>query len=155
LDSAALAAALTNDFFEDRLVRRSETNGIPGRCLWLVTAHNPSLSTEMAPRTVPIRLGAKVAPPHPRKNFPHTNTREWVGENHAILVWAVLTIIRGWVAAGRPNGTKKLGMYESYSEVIGGILYVAGVHGFLDIPQEQTRLEDDAAPLAPLVPLWR
>jgi putative DNA primase/helicase len=46
-------------------------------------------------------------------------------------------------------------MYESYSEVIGGILEVANVPGFLEIPDEQVRLEDDVSDLAPLVPLWR
>jgi hypothetical protein len=46
-------------------------------------------------------------------------------------------------------------MYESYSEIIGGILEVAGVPGFLDIAQQQATLEDDQSNLAPLIPLWR
>ena len=155
LDSAALAAALTSDLFEDRLVQRSETMAAPVRCLWLGTANNPSLSSEMARRTIPIRLDAKMPQPHLRTEFRNPKLREWVRSNHAYLVWAMMTLVGGWIAAGRPKGSKKLGMYESYSEVIGGILDVAGVPGFLDIPQEQARLEDDDASLAPLVPLWR
>jgi len=45
-------------------------------------------------------------------------------------------------------------MYESYSEVIGGILEVAGVAGFLDIPEEQARLECDEGDLALFVHAW-
>jgi len=154
LDSAALAVALTNDMFGDRIIQRSEIASAPVRCLWLATANNPSLSPQMARRTIPIRLDAQMERPHLRTDFRQANLREFVRSNHALLVWAVLTMVRGWIAAGRPKGTKKLGMYESYSEVIGGILDVAGVPGFLDIPQEQAALEDDEASLAPLIPLW-
>jgi hypothetical protein len=154
LDSGALAAALTGDLFEDRLVQRSETVAAPVRCLWLGTANNPSLSGEMARRTIPIRLDARMPRPHLRTDFQNPNLREWVHSSHTVLVWAMLTLVRGWLAAGAPKGTRKLGMYESYSEVIGGILGIAKVSGFLDIPQEQARLEDDESDLAPLVPLW-
>jgi hypothetical protein len=154
LESAALAAALTGDLFEDRLVQQSATMAAPVRCLWLATANNPSLSNEMTRRTIPIRLDAKMAKPHLRTSFRIPNLREWVGANHACFVWAMLTLVRAWLAAGRPKGTKPLGMYESYAEVIGGILDVAGVIGFLDIPQEQASLEDNEGEIASLVSLW-
>ena len=36
-----------------------------------------------------------------------------------------------WLAAGRPQGTVTLGMYESWAGVVGGILETAGIEGFL------------------------
>jgi putative DNA primase/helicase len=46
-------------------------------------------------------------------------------------VWAALTLVQAWLDARRPRGTVRLGRYESWSEVIGGILTVADVPGFL------------------------
>jgi hypothetical protein len=155
LDSPALAAALTADLFEDRVVQRSATAAAPIRCLWLGTANNPSLSSEMARRTIPIRMDARMEQPHLRTDFAYPNLREVVAQNHELLVWAVLTLVSAWLAAGRPKGTKKLGMYESHSEIIGGILDVAGVPGFLDIAQQQAKLEDGESNLAPVIPLWQ
>lgn len=153
LDSATLAAALTSEVIEDRIIQRSETETADATCLWLGTANNPSLSDEMARRTVPIRLNAGVPRPHLRQGFRHPKLREWVRQEHGRLVWSCLTLIQAWIAAGRPKGTNRLGMYESYSEVIGGILQIAGVQGFLD-PEEQIRLEDDLDDLGPLIPIW-
>jgi putative DNA primase/helicase len=153
LDSAALAAALTNDVIEDRIVQRSETESAAANCLWLGTANNPSLSDEMARRTIPIRLDSKMARPYLRQDFLHKDLRPWVRENHACLVWALLTLIQAWIVAGRPKGQKRLGMFESYSEIIGGILEIAGVRGFLDL-EEQVRLEDDEDGLGRLIPAW-
>ena len=155
LNSGALAAALTGDLFEDRVVQRSETAAVPVRCLWLATANNPTLSDEMVRRTIPIRLDARMRRPHLRTEFRHPNLREWVASNHGGLIWAMLTLVRAWFVAGCPKGTAKLGMYESYCQVIGGILDVAGVPGFLDIRQEQAQLAEDESDLAPLIPRWQ
>lgn len=155
VDHVALVVALTNDTFADRIIQRSEVEAPPVRCLWLGAANNPSLSREMVRRTIPIRLDAETPKPYLRTGFLHPNLREWVAENRPLLVWAMLNLVSAWVASGRPSGKKKLGMYESYSEVIGGIFDVAGVHGFLDFPDEIAALEDDAASdLSPLIPKW-
>jgi putative DNA primase/helicase len=54
-----------------------------------------------------------------------------VREHRADLVWAALTLGRAWLDAGRPAGRKRLGMFENWVAVIGGILDVAGIAGFL------------------------
>ena len=47
------------------------------------------------------------------------------------IAHALLTLVQAWVAAGRPPGAATLGSYESWAEVVGGVLTVAGVSGFL------------------------
>jgi hypothetical protein len=47
------------------------------------------------------------------------------------LCWAALTLVQAWIAAGRPEGRRVLGMFEVWAKVIGGILDVAGIGGFL------------------------
>jgi putative DNA primase/helicase len=136
------------------VVGKSETDAPPVRCLWIATGNNPSLSSEMSRRTVTIRLDAKMPKPYLRTEFKHENLRKWVRMNHGKLVWAALTIVRAWVAAGRPQGTQPLGQFESYCEVIGGILDVVGVEGFLEDQGEQAELVHDSG-LAQLVHAWK
>jgi putative DNA primase/helicase len=52
-------------------------------------------------------------------------------EHRSELVWAALTLVAAWLAAGRPTSSVRLGSYESWSDVIGGILGNAGIDGFL------------------------
>lgn len=135
LDSAQLAAAVTADPWLDRPfgqnVRMVE---LPNKAIWLVTANNPSLSLEMARRCIRVRIDAKTDRPweRPKSTFKHPKLREWVLENRPRLVHAALTLVRAWLVAGRPSGARTLGSFESWASVIGGILDVALVPGFLD-----------------------
>jgi hypothetical protein len=43
-----------------------------------------------------------------------------------------LTLSQAWIAAGKPSGEKKIGMFESWCSVMGGILQQADIPGFLD-----------------------
>ncbi|MDA1129149.1 MAG: hypothetical protein O2913_10685 [Chloroflexi bacterium] len=131
LDSAALSAALTSEIWEDRVLGYSRIAAIPVHCTWLATANNPSLSLEVARRTVPIRLDTGVEKPWELKGFRHPDLRNWAKEHQVDLQWATLTLIQAWIAQGMPKSKRILGSYERWSEVIGGILEVAGISGFL------------------------
>jgi len=52
-------------------------------------------------------------------------------ENRSALVHAALTLIQAWIADGRPLHETRLGSFEKWSEVMGGVLEVAGIPGFL------------------------
>lgn len=71
LDSAAVAAALTAPFWEDRILGASEMARLPIRCLWIATGNNPEFSNEMARRLVRIRLDPHVERPWQRTDFRH------------------------------------------------------------------------------------
>ena len=132
LDSAALSAALTADIWEDRILGLSRTAAVPVRCLWLGTANNPSFSLEMARRTVSIRLDSEMEHPEERRDFRHPYLANWAKKNRGELICALLTLVRAWIVAGKPSGTKTLGSYESWAAVMGGILGVVGIEGFLE-----------------------
>ena len=132
LDSAALSAAVTTpDMWTDRIIGSSRVASLPVRCLWLATGNNPSLSTEITRRVLRIRLDAKVAHPEERSDFRHPDLAEWVRQEHGRLVWALLTLVQAWIAAGRPQSDVTLGSFESWGRVIGGILTVGEISGFL------------------------
>ncbi len=132
LDSASLSIALTATFWKDRLLGGNETTQLPVRCVWLATANNPTMSTEIARRTVRIRLDPRVDRPWQRTEFRHPDLRGWTDDHRAELVRAALVLCRAWVAAGQPLGTTVLGSYERWSAVLGGILGTVGIKGFLE-----------------------
>lgn len=131
LESSALSAAITTPAWEDRRLGQTEMLRVPVRCAWVGTGNNPALSGEIARRTIRIRLDAKVDRPWLRDGFRHPDIRGWISAHRPELVWAALTLIRAWLAAGRPSGPIKLGMFERWSETMGGILAVTEVPGFL------------------------
>ncbi len=143
LDSDALAAALTADVWEDRLLGHSTVVRLPVRCAWVATANNPTLSPEIARRTVRIRLDARRDQPwlRPASEFRHPDLRNWVREHCTALSEAILTLVQAWVAQGRPipADIPPMGMYEGWRRTIAGILHVADLPGFLDTGK------DDAA----------
>ncbi len=141
LDSAALASVLTSTEWNDRELGHSRIAHASNRCLWLMTANNSSFSAEIARRTVRIRLDARRDRPYLREGFKHV-LPSWAEEYRGELIWAALTLWRAWLAADRPAGTKTLGSYESWARVMGGVLQVAGIEGFLGNRDEFYRSAD-------------
>lgn len=142
LDSSAVAAALTAPFWEDRILGASEMARLPIRCVWIATGNNPEFSNEMARRIVRIRLDAHVERPWQRGGFRHPDLMTWVRANRARLVAACLIICQAWIAAGRPRGTRTIGSYENWAQVLGGVLGLAGIEGFLGNIEELMEASD-------------
>jgi hypothetical protein len=131
LDSAALASVLTARIWKDRKLGVTKMLTLPNTAVWLASGNNTRLSRELIRRTVFCRLDAKVDAPWERTGFRHPSLLRWARDNRGQLVWAALTLVQAWIAAGRPAGTQTMGMFESWAEVIGGILGVAGMPGLL------------------------
>jgi len=133
LNSGVLAAALTARRWADRLLGKNEILTLPVRVIWTTTANNPIVSSEIARRSIRIRIDPKCDRPWERTDFKHTDLRRWVDEHRGELVWAGLVIVKAWVAAGKPLWrVKTLGSFEHWTAVMGGILDIAGVKGFLE-----------------------
>ena len=131
LDASSVAAALTAPYWEDRVLGKSEMTRFPIRCVWIATGNNPQFSNEIARRMVRIRLDPHEDQPWLRKGFRHPNLLAWVWQNRPRLVAACLTLGQAWIAAGRPQHPETIGSFEGWAQVLGGILDVAGVPGFL------------------------
>jgi putative DNA primase/helicase len=132
IDSPVLAATLTAQTLEDRPLGRIEILSADVRCTFILTGNNLSYSTEIARRLIRCRLDPRVDRPWLREGFEHEDLRSWTDEHRVELLAAVLTIIRSWIAAGRPAFSgRSLGSFENWSKTIGGILENAGIDGFL------------------------
>lgn len=129
LASGKLAAALTAREYSDRVLGSSEQVSLPVRCVWVATANNPTLSTEISRRCIRIRIDPRLDEPWKRAGFRHVKLRSWVETNRGQLIWAALIICR----YGMQHGTTgpALGSYENWSDVMGQILHGASIPGFL------------------------
>ncbi|MDP9469463.1 MAG: hypothetical protein M3Q71_02190 [Chloroflexota bacterium] len=155
LDSGALSSALTATWWTDRRLGFTEMVSMPVRCVWIGTANNPTMSMELARRTVRIRLDPQMDRPWQRSGFRHNDLRTWVDESRADLVWAALVLGRAWVSAGAPLSTIRLGSFERWAAVLGGILEVVGIDGFLGNLEEFYETADvEGAVWRAFVALW-
>ncbi len=143
LRSPALAAALTSTTWEDRVLRESRIVRVPIHAVWLATGNNPSLSDEIARRTIRIRLDAQMERPHERTQFLHSDLKGWATEHRGDLLWAITVLVRAWLIAGRPSGSRSMGTFEAWARVMGGILDLACIPGLL---ANQRRFVDESTP---------
>jgi hypothetical protein len=133
LKSAQLSSALTAQTVVGRELGYSRLLRLPQRAVWLGTGNNVKLGGDLPRRCFMIRLNAKVAKPWERTTFQHPKLLGWVTEHRGELVAALLTIIRGWIQAGRPvpQDAPAMGSFEEWAEVCAGVLAFAGVPGLL------------------------
>jgi len=131
--SPDLAAALTMPEWSDRILGQSRIVRYPVRCVWLCTANNIAVSTEIARRSVRIRLNPQQDRPWERQTscFRKPALKEWAKSVRGSLIGAALTLVNAWLAEGRPRGERTLGSFEAWSRIMGGILNVASIPGFL------------------------
>jgi len=132
IDSPALASILTARTWTDRILGETRHITLPNDAMWILTANNPRLSMELARRCVRIRIDAHVERPWQRGGFLHDDLPGFAKRARSSLIRSVLIIIQHWVAEGRPMAEDlRLGSYEAWSQIMGGILRAAGVQGFL------------------------
>jgi hypothetical protein len=132
IDSAALAAALTLETWNDRILGQSATANAKIHSLWVATGNNVNLTGEIIRRTIRIRLSPDTDRPEDRHGFKHEDQIEWVTENRPRLVWAAHCLIRNAIQQKlpRPN-SRNVATFERWSRLIGSILQCAGYRNFL------------------------
>lgn len=131
--SGTLAAVLTADAWQGRVLGRSEMVMVPNRATWAATGNNIDVGGDLARRCYRIRLDARQAQPWTRSDFRHPDLEAWVAGHRRELLGALCTIVRSWWVAGRPraDALAAMGGYTDWVRTVGGILAHAGIDGFL------------------------
>jgi len=100
--------------------------------MWVVTGNNLSLGGDLVRRTIIITIDPDMANPETR-SFAIKDLKAWTNTNRNRVLHALLTIIRAWVAAGRPlQDRAQSDSFATWEATVGGILAVAGVPGSFD-----------------------
>ncbi len=134
LKSKLLAQILLTQQYTDRILGNNAQIDTTIRWVWSATGNNVSIDTDMMRRCIRIRLDCDVPDPHlrPATCFKHPDLLHWCEQNRDRLVWAGLTLIQAWIAAGMPkNKSVNLGGFVDWAQTMGGILEFNGIEGFL------------------------
>lgn len=126
LSSPALADALNVTEFTVRKLDTVETMTLPVRCLWVCTSTKPSMSQDIALRSVSVQLT--------QDPIRRIGQRMEIGSGtpQPRLFNAALTLVRAWLETGQPRAFGNVHSCQDWSQVMGGILELVGIPGFLD-----------------------
>jgi hypothetical protein len=152
VNSASFAAAITSEQFSARILGLSDTATVPTSALWLLTGNNVKLAGDMPTRVLRLYLDSKEERPDQR-SF-RRDLVPWVAEHRGQIVQAGLTIVRAYVAAGRPAVADKSTRYPSWDRMVRYPLIHAGGQ---DIGEKFTNsvLDDPTlAPWAEMLEAW-
>jgi hypothetical protein len=128
LGSPALDNALTSTMWMDRVLKASELVKLPLRTLWMATGNNLTYQGDTFRRVLPVRLESKLENPEGREHFEHGDLRAWVRAERPRLVAAALTLLRGYLLAGRPDqGVRLWGSFEGWTRLVAHAVAWAGL----------------------------
>jgi len=137
LEGDFLCAMLTNETVQARILGQSERVRLSTRVLMLATGNNIRLRGDMARRAVVCRLDAKMMNPDERPfDF---DAVEDVREARAQLVADALTVVRAYIAAGRPVKLPPFGSFEDWDLVRGALVWL----GLVDPAATRLAVKDD------------
>ncbi len=144
LGDPTIAAAITTGKLSGRLIGTGEKITIDTRAVWVATSNNAQLDADAASRSIFIRLDTQQENPEAREF-----TRDplaTIRRERPAVIGAIVTLVRAWQKAGAPNQKKKCRTrFKKWEQVLGGILDVAQVPGFLDNHSEAREAGDPEA----------
>jgi len=160
LSSEALASAITADRYQGRIIGSSDNEAADVRCLWLINGNNLRFGWELARRVVRIRIDPGVAPDQrDRRDFLHPNLLSWVIEHRAEILFHIIVLVNAWLSSGRPrpsDETPSFGSFDSWRDVVGGILETAGVEGFLlNLEDARQQADQESGDLRAFLEAWQ
>ena len=132
----SMARALTATSYNDRILGVSRMAKYPNKVTWVALGNQVQVHGDLARRVYRIALRPNDPNPERRRStqFQHPDLRTWTRINRASLIQAALTLVRAWFAADQPTAAAgvSFGSFEAWDRIVGGILHVAGVEGFLE-----------------------
>lgn len=158
LQSRHLDAVLTADHWRGRVLGESRMVTVSQRATWLATGNNIHLGGDLARRCYRIRLDPHVSRPWMRTGFKHEDLATWVRDHRGELIGALLTLARAWFVAGKPlcEETPSLGTFTGWTKMMGGILYLCGIEGFLgNLEKLYDEADEESAQWETFLQAWR
>jgi len=156
ISSSALSSALTSSTWSDRILGKDKWVRLPVRTTWIATANNIQLRGDLARRAYRVRIDANEERPWARDNFRHADLMGWTKQHRGELLAALLTMARGWFVADKPRATTpKMGSFDDWTRVVGGILEYAGMQDFLgNLEELYLEVDEDGPQWAAFLAAW-
>jgi hypothetical protein len=144
LQSSTMAGLLTSDLWDDRPLGSTSWTRSTNDRIWTVTGNNLNIGGDLPRRTIRTVIDPGRPDPELRTGFAISNLEVWVKERRGELLHALLTIVRAWVAAGKPLPPERASDgYARWTRTVEGILSRAGIAGQFDHPSTQVEVGTD------------
>jgi hypothetical protein len=156
LGCAALDAALTADTWRDRVLGSSTmTTEIPLRISWWATGNGVIVGADLVRRALLVRLEPECEHPEERSGWRYPSLLTHVAQHRAELLSAALTIVRGYVVAGRPDmRLTPMGSFEAWSALVRSALVWAGASDPCGTVTELRAADAKADAMRTLIRAW-
>jgi hypothetical protein len=123
-----LDRALTSTVWHDRILGKSKKPKLPLSVSWFASANNARIIGDSVRRMLPIRQRSLEEKPEERTQFKYPKLLEHARANRALYVTAALTVLRAYVAAGRPaQNIIEWGSFEEWAHLICGCIVWLGL----------------------------
>lgn len=135
LESEVLCQMITAQIWSDRLLGGNQQARLKNVASTFTAGNKVKRNADIANRAYSVRLHTTEPNPQNRSGWKHDPLPDWVMENRAELLRACLILVRAWFDQNRPEPIDVptvLGGFEKWRSVVGGILEVAGIDGFLE-----------------------
>lgn len=159
IDDDGLEAVLTTGLWSDRELGKTNNLTLYNNAVWCATGNNLQVGRSMPRRCYRIRMNSPAARPWQRGGFTHDPLLPWVRKTRGKILAAIFTLARYWIQAGRPKpeypdpdnpgknkAIPRMGSFEEWRDVIGGILVYAGRLNFLGKLEEMYTETDRDTP---------
>lgn len=117
LGNAAIDSFITSPTYKDRILGESTTQELPNKALFLITGNNLVLTGDTHRRVLTVRLDAQHERPFTRQFA--FDPLESVIQDRQRMVVAALTIVRAFIAAGRPKSAPgRIASFELWDDLV-------------------------------------
>lgn len=111
-----------------RILGKSEYVRRPNDILWAITVNRASASSDMISRSLPVRMHYEGDPQ--KRKFANADLIEYAMRYRKEILGELFGLVIRWIQNGKPKA-ERAHRCGPWSQIVGGILSVAGVHGFL------------------------
>lgn len=146
-----LCSVLTQEVVQIRILGQSQRLQLPTTCMVIATGNNLTLSGDITRRAVRCRLDAGLEQPDARQfDF---DPRDEITARRPELVVAGLTILRAYLAAGKPCPRPKMGSFEDWNLVRESLVWL-NMADPADTCQQIRAADPRKSDLTELLRLW-
>lgn len=135
VEGTQFARAVTSLTYTDRVLGVSRMASFPNQVTWMSLGNQVQVNGDMSRRVYFVCLSPAGTTLSDRESYSyrHPDLKTWTSEHRTELVSAALTVLSGWVAAGRPTYSRgaSMGSFEPWDRFMSGVLAYAGFPDFL------------------------
>jgi hypothetical protein len=138
-----------------RVLGKSEVPTVAWRALVMGTGNNVQLGSDTRRRVMVCKLETDLEQPETRvhSGFKHHPLKEWLYRNRPKLIRAALTVLRAYIAAGKPDvGVRPWGSFDEWVALVpSAILYAGGADITLTRPSVGSELDPETGAVRALL----